>query len=160
MIISIFTGGFHPTTDEMHVESLKRTMKKSIINNITEKIIFKGTLTNKEINLWAAASDFLIFNHKPTFGYGVSAGPHRTACAKVPMLLSRGTRLSEFEDGVHCVKFPDDAHISETIMSLYQDKLLQKTISENMYNYAMETTYESMAKNYQSFFEKNLEVFK
>ena len=156
-LLVAFVGGFHPTASPIHKVCVKNSMQKAIKYGITSKVKFTGMLnTEEEIDLWACASDFIIHNHKATFGYGISAAPRRVACAKVPILMGEGTRLSEYINGFHCIKFPDDNHIAGTIMFLYKDKSLQEKIANNLYNYAMSMNYEVMAKNYVKFFEQKL----
>ena len=156
-LLVAFVGGFHPTASPIHKVCIKNSMQKAIKYGITSKLKFTGILnTEEEIDLWACASDFIIHNHKEIFGYGISAAPRRVACAKVPILMSEGTRLSEYTNGIHCIKFPDDNHIAETIMLLYKDKTLQEKVANNLYIYAMSMSYEVMAKNYLKFFEEHL----
>ena len=127
---------------------------KTVIRlGLTNKVNFVGRLlTEDEINLWASATDFIIVNLKSIFGYSGSASIKRTLMAGKPVLIGDDSRLSEFKDGVNCIKISQD-NIAEKIMWLYNNKEIQKTIIEGALQYAKETTFDIVAK-------KHLEVYK
>ena len=149
----IFAGGFHPLASPIYRPYVQDCIKTVIRLGLVSKVNFVGRLlTEDEINLWASATDFIIVNLKSIFGYSGSASIKRTLMAGKPVLIGDDSRLSEFKDGVNCIKISQD-NIAEKIMWLYNNKEIQKTIIEGALQYAKETTFDIVAK-------KHLEVYK
>ena len=149
----IFAGGFHPLASPIYRPYVQDCIKTVIRLGLVNKVNFVGRLlTEDEINLWASATDFIIVNLKSIFGYSGSASIKRTLVAGKPILIGDDSRLSEFKDGVNCIKISQD-NIAEKIMWLYNNKEIQKIIIEGALQYAKETTFDIIAK-------KHLEVYK
>lgn len=148
----VFAGGFHPLTVPIHRAHLKECIKTAIKLGLTKKIIFLNKiLSEEEIDLWASASNFLILNQQMIFGASSSASAHRILPFGKPIIMSQSPKLSEFFHGIHCIK-AEPNKISESVMKLYEDKELQKTLSDNAVKYAKKTSFKFVA-------EKHLEVY-
>jgi glycosyltransferase involved in cell wall biosynthesis len=152
----VFAGGFHPLASPIYKPYIQNCIKTVIKMGIVNKVNFVGRLlSEEEINLWASATDFLIVNLKSIFGYSGSASIKRTLWAGKPLLIGDDSRLSEFKDGVNCLKI-SDANIAEKITWLYNNKEIQKTIIEGALKYAEETTFDIIAKKHLEVYEECL----
>ena len=148
-----FAGGFHPLATPFYKPYVGDCIKTAIKLGVANKVIFVGRLLSEdEINLWASATDFLIVNLKSIFGYSGSASIKRTLIAGKPTLIGDDSRLSEFKDGVNCIKI-SQGNIAEKVMWLYNNKEIQKVIIDGALQYAKETTFDIVA-------QKHLDVYK
>jgi glycosyltransferase involved in cell wall biosynthesis len=149
-----FAGGFHPLASPVHKPHVLECMKFAIQNKITNKVIFVNKiLPEDEINLWASASDFLILNQQMVFGSSTSASAHRILCAGKPVIMSQSPKLSEFLNGIHCVKTSTE-QISENVNKLYLDKVLQEKISKNALEYGKKTSFDVIALKHMEVYKK------
>lgn len=149
----VFAGGFHPLATPFYRPYVGDCIKTAIKLGVANKVIFVGRLLSEdEINLWASTTDFLIVNLKSIFGYSGSASIKRTLIAGKPTLIGDDSRLSEFKDGVNCIKI-SQGNIAEKVMWLYNNKEIQKVIIDGALQYAKETTFDIVA-------QKHLDVYK
>lgn len=153
--ILAFPGGLHPLAPSIHKNYMKQCLKTALKLGLQNKILFPGKLLfGKEIDLWLSAANILVLNHQPIFGtYSASACGHRILCAKRPIIMNAdATRLSEFEDGVHCLKAKNE-ELADKIITLSKNYRLQNRIIKGALKYAQETSFKNIA-------QKHLEVYK
>ncbi len=147
----IFVGSIHPLAPQVHKDYVRQCLAKSV--PLQKHINFTGKYhTEEETNLWLSATDVITVNHQPIFNmFSSSASGHRVLCAGKPILMNADdNRLSEFIDGVHCIKTRNET-IGEKIISLHENQNLN--IIENAKEYARQTCFSKIA-------ERHMEVYK
>ena len=143
-----FAGGFHPLASYIHKPYVMECMKTAVKLGVQGKVNFTNKmLTEDEIDQIAVSSNILILNQQMVFGYSTSASAHRILMAKRPIVMSTSPKLSEFQDGVQCLKCTEDK-IAETINKLYNDYSLREGLAERAWLYGKETTFDKIAKRH------------
>jgi glycosyltransferase involved in cell wall biosynthesis len=146
----VFAGSIHPLAPPIHRDYVRQCIKKAIELNLQNYIKFVGRfLTEEEITQYISASDMLAINHQYVFGlYSSSASAHRVLASGKPIVMnSADVRLSEFRDGVHCVKVTNE-NLAEKIVSLSKDVRFQQRLCKGAQEYAKETSFPEIAKNH------------
>jgi glycosyltransferase involved in cell wall biosynthesis len=150
----VLAGSLHPLAPPVHKAYLQECIKTAYRLGLTNNVKFTGKfLSEEDLSLYLSATDIVAINHAHIFGlYSSSASAHRALSSGRPILMNKDdVRLSEFKDGVHCLKNTND-DIPEKVLELYQDANLQKTIIHGALEYAQKTSYHKNA-------EKHLEVY-
>jgi glycosyltransferase involved in cell wall biosynthesis len=146
----IFAGSLHPLAPQIHKDYLLKCMRLAYSLKITDKVQFTGKfLTEEHLNYWLSMADQILVNHQPVFGlFSSSASTHRALSVGRPMLLNAyDTRLSEFEDGKHCLKMTNE-NIAEKVIQVYKDASLREKLISGAKNYSLMTSFEKIAENH------------
>jgi glycosyltransferase involved in cell wall biosynthesis len=151
----IFAGSIHPLAPQVHRDYMKDCIKKALELKLQKNVVFMNKfLSEEDTNKVLENADVVAINHQFVSGlFSASASAHRCLCAGRPILMNADdVRLSEFQDGVHCVKAKNE-ELAEKIIALYKDKPLREKLYKEARKYALETSFEKIAK-------KHLEVYK
>jgi len=99
-VTMIVSGAVHVDSreDPAPLERLKQTEGFKVIGHY---------LTEKKVNLYAEASDVLLFNYyNPRVVASTSGAVHRILGAGTPVVISDDLRSVDLTDGVNCIKYP------------------------------------------------------
>jgi hypothetical protein len=135
-------------------ERIKKNILDSNVIKDRNVIFLDRFLTELEVNLYALASDVLLFNYPKQDHYSVSGALHRVIGARRPCILS-DTRhfadVNEYDDGV--LKFipGDKGDLERKILEGLEkgDELGQKAR-----DYAERTSWENVAKEHLRIYQK------
>ncbi len=153
--VLILAGSIHPLAPPIHKFYLIECMKIAYQLGLQDKVIFTGKfLSEQELSLYLSAADTVAINHQYIFGlFSSSASAHRALSCGKPLLLNKDdVRLSEFKDGVHCLKNSND-NIADQVFKLYSDKTLRDKLISGASYYAMQTSYKEIAKTHLKVYE-------
>lgn len=148
----VISAGVHGIAVE-HTEHLKEELKKRAEN--TNVMVIGRYLDEEEINLWASASDVLVFNYKtPPYVGSASGAMKRVLAAGKPIICVNDNRLEELVDGQHSLKFKqgdldDFARVIETLLS---DAEMAEKLGKNCRMLAEQTSWERAAEKYVDVF--------
>ena len=152
----VLAGSLHPLAPKIHKEHLLACFKTAFNLNLKDKVLFTGKFLNEEdLSMFLSASDIVAVNHQYVFGlYSSSASAHRALNCGKPILMNvHDVRLSEFKDGVHCLK-TTNTDIAENIFKLYKDKEFSNKIVQGAKKYSQETSYENIAQKHLDVYEQ------
>ena len=152
----VLAGSLHPLAPKIHKEHLLACFKTAFNLNLKDKVLFTGKFLNeKDLSMFLSASDIVAVNHQYVFGlYSSSASAHRALNCGKPILMNvHDVRLSEFKDGVHCLK-TTNTDIAENIFKLYKDKEFSNKIIQGAKKYSQETSYENIAQKHLDVYEQ------
>jgi glycosyltransferase involved in cell wall biosynthesis len=102
-------------------------------------------ITENEVNLYALASDILLFDYAPKDHYSVSGAMHRIIGAGRPVLCSDVKHFSDVEHGYDCLKFEDQYGLEKYII-LALEKSEQFGLAAR--DYAERTNWEKIARRH------------
>lgn len=151
-----FAGSIHPLAPPQHKDYLTQCMFKAYRLGIREHVRFSSVfLTEQEINNHLQQANVVAINHQYIFGlYSASASAHRVLSCGRPILMNKDdVRLSEYIDGVHCLKVSNE-NIADRVIQLYLDKELHQKLYKGASDYALRTSFEEIAKQYVKVYEQ------
>jgi len=151
----IFAGSIHPLAPEGHRSYVKECLKRALsIRAQGGRVSFIPKFFNEDdLNIVLSAADVLVLNHDQSLYVGSSACAKRILCAGKPLIFSDSDpRLSEFEDGKHCLKIGRTRNFSEAVREIYNNPSLRETLIKGAREYANETSFEKIA-------EKHMEAY-
>jgi len=140
----IISGAIHAIAKEESGRCLAR-VKASQSEGIT---VLGRYLTEDEINLYAEAADILVFNYYGGEGVASASGAvHRVLASGNPIVCSEDSRTLEFQDGVHCLKYPmgDLASLESELEVLLTEHDLAEELGKNAALLAQATSWEVTA---------------
>ncbi|MDD3813292.1 MAG: methyltransferase domain-containing protein [Desulfocapsaceae bacterium] len=145
----VMSAGINNATKEAteFTVNLQNNLKKVAESSGT--IVLGKYLSDEEINLWASASDILLFNYKtPPYIASGSGAMKRVLAAGKPIICVDDNRLEELVEGEHCLKFrPGDRNsLIQCIQTLLIDKKRAEMLGENCHKLAAKTSWEHTAE--------------
>lgn len=147
----VISAGVHGIASE-YTEAIKNKLQKEAEDsNVT---VLGKYLTDDEINLWASASDALIFNYKtPPYVASASGAMKRVLAAGRTIICVNDNRLEELVDGQQCLKYTigDIEGLARSIDLILSDSDMSNKLGNNCRLLAEQTSWEKTA-------EKLLEV--
>lgn len=164
-----FAFGFQSGNKNLNrlVQACKNTRIKLIISgavhqsgykysiNSSDNIVFLNQyLNNMEIDLYALASDLLLFDYAPQNHYSCSGAMHRVVGAGRPVICSRTNHFVDIAENEHCLKFGDQTELESKILEALERK---QELGKKAYNYAELTSWEIVARKHMEMYGKILE---
>jgi glycosyltransferase involved in cell wall biosynthesis len=152
----IFAGSLHPLSPLVHRQYMEKCMKTAFRLGLQDKVIFTGEfLSEQKINQYLSATDFVVINHQQVFGLvSASASAHRVLCSERPILMNdEDTRLSEYEDGIHCLKM-SNSNIADKILELCYSKELQQKLIKEAKEYGLSSSFRNIAERTREVYEE------
>lgn len=147
----IFAGSIHPLAPEGHRNYVKECLKSALrVKAMGGQVSFiPKFFSDDELNIVLSAADVLVLNHDQSLYVGSSAIAKRILCAGKPLIFSDSDpRLSEFEDGKHCLKIGRTRNFSEAVREIYNNPSLRETLIRGAREYAGETSFEKIAEKH------------
>lgn len=122
---------------------------KTNLSNSDNITFIDRCLTEKDVNLYALASDLLLFDYVGQDHYSCSGAMHRTIGAGRPVVCSNTKHFSDLTDGRNALKFNNQEELEECIeFALANPKKFGRAARA----YAKETSWNNVAK-------KHLEIY-
>jgi len=149
--VLVFAGSIHPLAPEGHRRYVKECLKQAMrVKPQGGKVSFLPKFfSDDELNTVLSAADVLVLNHDQSLYVGSSACAKRILCAGKPLIFSDSDpRLSEFEDGKHCLKIGRTRNFSEAVREIYNNPSLREKLVNGAREYALETSFERIAEKH------------
>lgn len=109
-------------------------------------------LTEDEVNLYASASDILLFDYTKHVQYSVSGAMHRVIGAGRPVICSD---IKHFSDIDIALKFKDQDGLECAIVEALED---QEPLGKLSLEYAKNTSWENVAKKHIEIYRKYVDL--
>ena len=122
-----------------------------------DKSIFKGKggtffisrfLNEDEVNLYALASDFLLFDYSAKEHYSVSGAMHRVIGAGRPVICSDIRHFSDIENEKSCLKFKDSKGLEKCIRRILDNPNEGERLGIEARKYADRTSWDKVAQKH------------
>lgn len=118
-----------------------------------ESVTFLNTyLTEDEVNLYASASDVLLFDYTQHIQYSVSGAMHRVIGAGRPVICSD---IKHFTDIDIALKFKDQDDLECAIVGALED---QESLGKLSLEYAKKTSWENVANKHIEIYRKYVDL--
>jgi glycosyltransferase involved in cell wall biosynthesis len=156
----IFVGSIHPLAPQEHRDYVRKCILSAMKSKQQgARISFVSMFVpDNELNTWLSAADILVLNHTQTSNYiGASAMGKRILCAGKPLIFSSlDPRLSEFKDGINCLKIngTNGATFLSAVEAIYNNSSLRERLINGAKQYAIETSFKNVARKHIEVFEK------
>jgi len=157
----IISGAIHGLAKKETKKTLERAKALR-----TEGVQILGKyLTEEEVNLYATASDILVFNYYGSRNIASASGAiHRILNAQRPIVVSDDPRTLEFQDGIHCLKYPmgDLESLEACIETLLTEPDMAEELGRNARLLAEATSWKRVAQQHIQVYQsitKNLDLF-
>jgi glycosyltransferase involved in cell wall biosynthesis len=112
-------------------------------------------ITEEEIDLYALASDLLLFDYTIQDHYSCSGAAHRIICSGRPMICPDTKHFSDFTDKVNVLKFHNIKELMQCIeVALTDSERLGKAARE----YAEMTSWDNIAKRHIEIYGKYINL--
>ena len=108
-------------------------------------------LVENEVNLYALASDVLLFDYAAKDHFSVSGAMHRIIGAGRPVICSDVKHFNDVEHGQDCLKFGDQKGLEKCIRNALENS---EKLSLAARNYAEKTSWEKIAKRHIDIYGK------
>ena len=135
----IISGAPHNVASSVYIENDKNV---TFINRFIEE---------NEVNLYALASDILLFDYIGKDHYSVSGAMHRIIGAGRPIICSDIKHFSDVEHGYNCLKFKDQEELEKCIKSVLENG---EQLGLAAREYAKETSWENIAKRHVEIYRR------
>lgn len=123
-----------------------KSSKDAIDIENSENVTFLNKfLSEQEVNLYALASDLLLFDYDGKEHYSVSGAMHRIIGSGRPVICSDIRHFSDVEDNVDVLKFRHSGGLVGRIKMLLDNKEEYNRLSAGARNYAERTSWEKVA---------------
>ena len=119
-------------------------------------VFLQKFLSDTEIDLWALASDLLIFDYKQQKHYSVSGALHRVIGAGRPVVCSRTRHFTDLREGVDVLKFESPEELEQKIKEALADR---DGYGKKALDYALRTSWENAAKRHMELYKKHADMF-
>ena len=115
-----------------------------------DNIVLGRFLSETEVDLYALASDILLFQTNPLEHYSCSGALHRVIGAGRPVICNRVNHYSDLIEGHDCLKFDGEEELVQKILEVEQKEELGRKALE----YAEKTSWEIVAKKHMEMYQK------
>lgn len=138
-IYLIISGAPHNVATSIHISNSKNV---TFINRF---------LVENEVNLYASASDILLFDYAAKDHFSVSGAMHRIIGAGRPIVCSDVKHFSDVEHGDNCLKFKDQKGLEKCIVEAFENS---EKLGLAARDYAKRTSWENVAKRHMDIYRK------
>ena len=108
-------------------------------------------LTEEEVNLYALASDMLLFDYVAKDHYSVSGAMHRIVGAGRPIICSDIRHFNDLRHDYNCLKFKNQSRLEECMRNALKDS---ERLGRAAREYAEKTSWEKVAKCHIEIYKK------
>jgi glycosyltransferase involved in cell wall biosynthesis len=129
-------------------------LDKSVFKNRKGGTFFINRFLNEEeVNLYALASDFLLFDYAAKDHYSVSGAMHRVIGAGRPMICSDIRHFSDIENEKSCLKFKDTKGLEKCIRIVLDNPNEEERLGREARMYAETTSWEKVVQMHISLYK-------
>lgn len=108
-------------------------------------------LVENEVNLYALASDVLLFDYAAKDHFSVSGAMHRVIGAGRPVICSDVKHFSDVDHGCNCLKFKDQNGLEKCIVDAFKNS---EQLGLAARDYAQNTSWENVARRHIDIYRK------
>lgn len=137
----IISGAPHNVASSVYIENDRNV---TFINRF---------LVENEVNLYALASDILLFDYATKDHFSVSGAMHRVIGAGRPVVSSDVRHFSDVEHGHDCLKFKDQNGLEKCIIYALENG---EQLGLAARDYAQRTSWENIARRHMEIYRKYL----
>ena len=112
-------------------------------------------LVENEVNLYASASDILLFDYAAKDHFSVSGAMHRIIGAGRPVICSDVNHFGDIENGHNCLKFKDRKELERCIRDALRNS---DQLGIAARNYAQRTSWENIARRHIEIYKRYTNV--
>ena len=112
-------------------------------------------LTENEVNLYALASDVLLFDYIGKEHYSVSGAMHRIIGAGRPIVCSDVRHFNDIKHESSCLKFKNQARLEKCIKNALEDS---ERLSLATKKYAEKTSWDNIAKMHIEIYKRYINI--
>ncbi len=112
-------------------------------------------LVENEVNLYASASDMLLFDYAAKDHFSVSGAMHRIIGAGRPVVCSNVNHFSDVEDGHNCLKFKDRRGLERCIREALENR---EQLGIAARDYAQRTSWENVARRHIEIYKRYVDM--
>lgn len=123
-------------------------LDKSIFKDKGGAFLINRFLNEVEVNLYALASDFLLFDYEGKSHYSVSGAMHRVIGAGRPVICSDIRHFSDIENEKSCLKFKDSKGLEKCIRMVLDNPNEEERLGMEARRYASLTSWEKAAQRH------------
>jgi glycosyltransferase involved in cell wall biosynthesis len=139
----IISGAPHNVATSIHIKNDKNV---TFINRF---------LVENEVNLYALASDILLFDYATKEHFSVSGAMHRIIGAGRPIICSDVRHFTDIENGYDCLKFKDQEGLEKCIIDAFEDS---ERLGLAARDYAERTSWEKVARRHIDIYRKYVNI--
>ena len=139
----IISGAQHKPGNSFNIANDKNV---TFINRFIEE---------NEVNLYAQASDILLFDYIGKSHYSVSGALHRIIGARRPVVCPDINHFGDIENGTDCLKFKDQEELEKCIRHALENT---EKFSLAAKNYAEKTSWEKIAKMHMEIYKRYTDI--
>lgn len=132
---------------------IDRSIFKKNKDNGNKAFFINRFLSEDEVNLYALASDFLLFDYSAKDHYSVSGAMHRIIGAGRPVICSDIRHFSDIENETMCLKFKDSRGLERCIRIVLDNPNERERLGMEARRYADRTSWDNVAR-------KHIEIYK
>jgi len=116
-----------------------------------DNIVLGRYLSEIEVDLYALASDILLFQTNPLEHYSCSGALHRVIGAGRPVICNRVKHYSDLIENEDCLKYDSEDELVEKIAEALER---QEELGRKALEYAERTSWEIVAKKHMEMYQK------
>jgi glycosyltransferase involved in cell wall biosynthesis len=134
------------------ISGAPRNIASSVYIPNDENVTFVNKfLTENDVNLYALASDILLFDYVSKDHFSVSGAMHRIIGAGRPAICSDVKHFSDIEHGYDCLKFKDQEGLEKCIMLALENG---EQLGLAARDYAQRTSWEKIARRHMDIYRR------
>ena len=139
----IISGAPHNVASSIYIENDKNV---TFVNRF---------LVENEVNLYANASDMLLFDYATKDHFSVSGAMHRIIGAARPVICSDVKHFGDVEHGYDCLKFKDQNGLEKCIRDALENG---KQLGIAAKDYAERTSWENIARRHIEIYKRYVNI--
>lgn len=144
-LLLVISGASHPKAADQ-CEAYRKKFEE--LGRSDAVVLLDKYLTEEQVNLYSDAADILAFNYQNRGEFASASGAaHRVIWSGKPLLCSNDPRMNEFQNGIHCLKFPigDWEALEASLEALLTEHDLAEQLALNVKLLAKATSWECTA---------------
>lgn len=115
-------------------------------------------LNEEEVNLYALASDMILFDYSAKDHYSVSGAMHRIIGAGRPVICSDIRHFSDIENETSCLKFKDSKGLEKCIRAVLDNPNEEERLGMEARRYAENRSWETVAQKHIDIYRKYVDL--
>ncbi len=112
-------------------------------------------LVENEVNLYASASDMLLFDYAAKDHFSVSGAMHRIIGSGRPVICSDVNHFIDIKNGENCLKFKDRKGLEKCIKNALENG---EQLGIAARNYAQRTSWENVARRHIEIYKRYVDI--
>ena len=132
-----------------------RIVNSMFLTNDRNVTFINRFLTENDVNLYASASDILLFDYIGKDHYSVSGAMHRIIGAGRPIICSDVRHFNDIKHESTCLKFKNQARLEESMIYALKNS---ERLSLAARKYAEKTSWEKVAKRHVDIYRNYIDI--